>query len=80
MYVGRGRFDIVNKKDDIFEGFVAHLSSRACPQMIDEARLLPALLQLEMVPKSLVWPKSFQTIKPSDDNIALYIFPADRRQ
>ncbi|KAG9139413.1 hypothetical protein Leryth_017328 [Lithospermum erythrorhizon] len=77
--IWRGRFDIVNKKYNTFEELVAHLSSRACQQVIEEARQLPALLPLEMVPKSAVWPKSFQTAKPTDDNIALYIFPADRR-
>ncbi|KAG9153124.1 hypothetical protein Leryth_012383 [Lithospermum erythrorhizon] len=77
--IWRGRFDIVNRKDEKFEGFVAHLSNTACQQVIEEARLLPTLLQLEMVPKSTVWPKSFQTGQPSDDNIALYIFPADTR-
>ncbi|KAH6800114.1 hypothetical protein C2S52_000578 [Perilla frutescens var. hirtella] len=29
-----------------------------------------------MCPKSDIWPKSFQTAEPNDDNIALYFFPS----
>ncbi|MCE2055389.1 hypothetical protein HAX54_042508 [Datura stramonium] len=32
-----------------------------------------------MLPQSDIWPKSFYTSEPSDDNIALFFFPSDAR-
>ncbi|XP_016479602.1 PHD finger-containing protein 1-like isoform X1 [Nicotiana tabacum] len=75
----RGGFYIWNKKYEILGGLVAHLSVKACQKVFEEAKLFPPLLNLEMLPKSDIWPKSFNTSEPSDANIALYFFPLDAR-
>ncbi|KVI03076.1 Zinc finger, FYVE/PHD-type [Cynara cardunculus var. scolymus] len=76
--VWRGSFSILDRDYDLFEGFVAHLSTKACDKVYKEANMLPSLLQLEMHPKTVLWPKSFQECEPSDVNIALYFFPGDQ--
>lgn len=75
--IWRGNFVIINKKKDNYDGFVAHISNKACSKVCEEARSLKKLLHFEMHPKSDVWPKSFQKSSPSDENIALYFLPAD---
>ncbi|CAK9134732.1 unnamed protein product [Ilex paraguariensis] len=77
--IWRGSFCILNKDKEIFDGFVAHLSNKACQKVFDEAGLFPSFLCFEMLPKSELWPKSFQKFEPCDDNIALYFFPLDTR-
>ncbi|KAM7514710.1 hypothetical protein LguiA_004293 [Lonicera macranthoides] len=77
--IWRGNFGCLNEKRDTIEGLVAHSSSKACQKVCEEARLLPSLLCLEMLPKSNVWPKCFHGSDPSDDSIGLYFFPADKR-
>lgn len=79
FFMDRGSFNILNKEHDAFEGMVAHLSKKACQKAYEEASLFPTLLDLEMYPKSDIWPKSFETAEPSDDNIALYFFPMHKR-
>lgn len=70
----RGSFSICKKVYGIFDGVVAHLSSKACQKVCKEAALLPAVLYLEMLPKCTLWPKNFQKSEPSDENIGLYFF------
>ncbi|KAJ8564906.1 hypothetical protein K7X08_001366 [Anisodus acutangulus] len=77
--IWRGGFNIWNKEYKTLGGLVAHLSVKACEKVFEEAKLFPLLLHLEMLPKSDVWPKSFNTSEPSDDNIALYFFPLNAR-
>ncbi|KAK4366464.1 hypothetical protein RND71_014344 [Anisodus tanguticus] len=78
-FIWRGSFNIWNKEYETLDGLVAHLSVKTCQKVYDEASLFPALLQLEMLPKFDVWPKSFTKSEPTDDNIALYFFPSDTR-
>lgn len=73
----RGSFSVLGADDDQFEGFVGHLSNKACERVFQEANMLPSLLHLQMHTKSDLWPKSFQERAPSDDKIALYFFPGD---
>ncbi|XP_074371250.1 PHD finger-containing protein 1-like [Apium graveolens] len=75
--IWRGDFVISNKKKNNYDGFVAHISNKACSKVCEEARSLNKLLHFEMHPKSDVWPKSFQKSPPGDENIALYFLPAD---
>lgn len=75
--VWRGSFDIVKTDYDLFEGFIGHLSSKACLKVYEEAKTLSSLLRLEMHPKNALWPKSFLESHPSDEKIALYFFPGD---
>ncbi|XP_055802547.1 uncharacterized protein LOC129871614 isoform X2 [Solanum dulcamara] len=77
--IWRGSFNIWNKEYKTFGGVVAHLSVRACQKVFEEAKLFSLFLPLEMLPKSDIWPKSFNTSEPRDDNIALYFFPLDAR-
>ncbi|XP_016573699.1 uncharacterized protein LOC107871317 isoform X3 [Capsicum annuum] len=77
--IWRGSFNIWNKEYETFDGLFAHLSVKACQKVYEEASSFPALLQLEMLSKSEVWPKSFTISEPTDDNIALYFFPSDTR-
>ncbi|TXG62476.1 hypothetical protein EZV62_009470 [Acer yangbiense] len=60
-------------------GLVAHLSSLACCKVFEEAKLLPGLLCLDLLPRSSVWPKSYEKIGPSDDSIGLFLFPNNER-
>ncbi|KAI3460497.1 hypothetical protein Pfo_017160 [Paulownia fortunei] len=78
MPIWRGSFNIWNREDDILDGLVAHMSSRACQKAHEEACQFQPVLHLEMLPRSNVWPKSFETSKPSE-NIALYFFPSEIR-
>ncbi|KAL7208565.1 hypothetical protein ACSBR1_030328 [Camellia fascicularis] len=77
--IWRGSFSIYNKDYGLLDGVVAHLSSKACPKVCEEASLLPALLRSEILPKTDVWPKSFQKSEPCDDHIGLYFFSGDKR-
>ncbi|XP_009776426.1 uncharacterized protein LOC107772453 isoform X2 [Nicotiana tabacum] len=74
-----GSFNILNGDHGTLDGIVARISSRACKKVYDEACFFPSTLQLEIVPKSIVWPKNFLRSEPSDDIIALYFFPKDAR-
>ncbi|KAK1404053.1 hypothetical protein POM88_003658 [Heracleum sosnowskyi] len=76
--IWRGNFFIINEKKNNYDGFVAHISNKACSKVCEEARSLSKLLHFEMHPKSDVWPKSFEKSAPSDENIALYFLPTDR--
>ncbi|XP_023735771.1 uncharacterized protein LOC111883682 isoform X2 [Lactuca sativa] len=76
--VWRGSIKVLGTDyDDLFEGFVGHLSTKACGKVFEEANMMPSLLILEMHPKTFLWPKSFQDCEPSDDHVALYFFPGD---
>ncbi|XP_024977856.1 uncharacterized protein LOC112515334 isoform X2 [Cynara cardunculus var. scolymus] len=77
--VWRGSFNITETDYDLFEGFVGHLSTKACYKVREEATMLPSLLCLEMQPKMALWPKSFLESQPSDEHIALYFFPGDTK-
>ncbi|XP_058188959.1 uncharacterized protein LOC131306621 isoform X1 [Rhododendron vialii] len=72
--IWRGSFSIRKKIFGIFDGVVAHLSSKACQKVCKVAALLPAVLYLEMLPKSALWPENFQKSEPSDEHIGLYFF------
>ncbi|XP_071711930.1 PHD finger-containing protein 1 [Rutidosis leptorrhynchoides] len=75
--VWRGSFEITQTDYELFEGFVGHLSSKACYMVCAEATTLPSMLSLQMQPKTDLWPKSFLDSQPSDENIALYFFPGN---
>ncbi|CAH9101704.1 unnamed protein product [Cuscuta europaea] len=77
--IWEGCFKICNKDYEIFDGLVAHLSVKASEKVYKEATLFPPMLKLEMLPKAAVWPNSFRTSGPTDQNIALYFFPANAK-
>ncbi|KAK9919569.1 hypothetical protein M0R45_028158 [Rubus argutus] len=82
----RGSLNIVNKVDKVdyinlrnvtVSGLVAHLSSLACPKVLEEAKFLKTHLEPDLVRRTDVWPKGYDMCetRPSDRSIALYIFP-----
>ncbi|KAK4429843.1 hypothetical protein Salat_1285000 [Sesamum alatum] len=58
------------------DGFAAHLSVKACEKVINEAAAFQAVMPIEVLPRSYVWPKSFEVSGPTDDNVAVYFFPS----
>lgn len=75
--IWRGSFKILH--DGYADGLVAHLSSKACQRVHDEARLCPRMMNFRMFSKSDLLPKTFAMEEPSDDNIGLYFFPESAR-
>ncbi|KAL8168241.1 hypothetical protein V2J09_009740 [Rumex salicifolius] len=53
----------------------AHLSTSSSSNVVEAAQTLPMTLDLEMVPKTKSWPKRFDELQPSDEDIGLYFFP-----
>ncbi|XP_021898490.1 uncharacterized protein LOC110815141 isoform X2 [Carica papaya] len=78
--IWRGSFNLFHKNFDTVGGLFGHLSSLACPKACEAAKLLPEVLYPVLLPKSNVWPKSFQKKGPSDESIALYFFPNNERE
>ncbi|KAG6435870.1 hypothetical protein SASPL_100751 [Salvia splendens] len=79
MPVWRGSFNVRNSKHDSIDELVAHISNKACHKVYAEASQFQPILHLEMLPKSDIWPKSFQKSEPNSDSIALYFFPSKIR-
>lgn len=77
--IWKGCFSISSKDFESVDGMAAHLSSKACFKVRNEASLLPVNISSDILPKADVWPKSFQQAKPSDDSIGLYFFPETER-
>ncbi|KAL7117771.1 hypothetical protein ACP275_03G094300 [Erythranthe tilingii] len=77
MPIWRGSFNIRNENRDIIDGIIAHMSSKARGNVYDEASQFQVVLDLEMLPVSDVWPKSFEKSEPSCADIALYFFPSE---
>ncbi|XP_061348817.1 uncharacterized protein LOC133294187 isoform X2 [Gastrolobium bilobum] len=73
--VWRGSLYFCDQSIDIFNGLLAHLSNLACPQVQEEARLLPEVLRVDLLERSEVWPKYFKESGPNEESIALYFFP-----
>ncbi|KAJ6412539.1 hypothetical protein OIU84_005568 [Salix udensis] len=73
--IWRGSMSIFQNNYGAPGGIVAHLSSIACSRASEEAKGLPGLLSPELLPRSGVWPKSFQKVGPAADHIGLYLFP-----
>ena len=71
----RGSFNIGGNDYELFEGIFAHLSNKACDRVSNEANMMPSVLDIEIKPKTLLWPKRFEECELSDNNIALYFFP-----
>ncbi|KAK7343722.1 hypothetical protein VNO77_12709 [Canavalia gladiata] len=77
--VNRGRLDFCDETIGTVGGLLAHLSNLACSKVVEEMKLLPELLHAELLPRSMVWPKSFKNGGPTDKSIALYFFPESER-
>ncbi|OMO76161.1 hypothetical protein CCACVL1_15866 [Corchorus capsularis] len=77
--IWRGCFNICNGSIDIVDGPVAYLSSKACSRVSDMARSLPASLSGVTLHKLHVWPKQFDELLPTKDDIGFYFLPASER-
>ncbi|KAM0836814.1 hypothetical protein ACQ4PT_062081 [Festuca glaucescens] len=58
----------------------AHLSTKYCDMVSKLSRSLPPMLEVTKLSRLEAWPKNFEASRPTDDNIALYFFPAKTRQ
>ncbi|KAJ0085059.1 hypothetical protein Patl1_08108 [Pistacia atlantica] len=77
--IWNGSLYLSNEKYGTVGGLAAHLSTMASSRVFWEAKRFPELLCLELLPRSAVWPNNFIKRGPSDDNIALYLFPNNDR-
>lgn len=77
--IDSGSLYLSNEKYGTVRGLAAHLSTMASSRVFEEAKRFPELLCLELLPRSDVWPNNFIKRGPSDDNIALYLFPNNDR-
>lgn len=75
----RGTLRIQNKENSISFGLMAHLSSKACMQVVEAAKALPMRLNVAIVSRSEAWPQKFQIESPTDGSIGLYFFPQHER-
>ncbi|OAY36056.1 hypothetical protein MANES_12G152400v8 [Manihot esculenta] len=77
--IWRGTLRIQNKENSISFGLMAHLSSKACMQVVEAAKALPMRLNVAIVSRSEAWPQKFQIESPTDGSIGLYFFPQHER-
>ncbi|XP_030515822.1 uncharacterized protein LOC115729392 [Rhodamnia argentea] len=78
--IWRGSLKFNKQGINYFGKVVAHVSNIACRKVSEEAKLLPSLLCTELHSRPEVWPKGFKNCGPSDDSIAIYIFPDNKRE
>ncbi|KAL0438209.1 UNVERIFIED_CONTAM: hypothetical protein Slati_2303900 [Sesamum latifolium] len=74
----RGRFNIPSH--NLYINVAAHVSNKACMQVVEVASTMPESLCLEMFPRLDVWPTSFKSSPPTEQSIALFFFPEGRGQ
>lgn len=77
--VNRGNLNFFDETIGTVSGLLAHLSSLACSKVAEETLLFPEGLRADLLPTSVVWPKSFKKKGPTDKSIALYFFPENER-
>jgi hypothetical protein len=81
LLANRGNLIFCDKSKAIgrVNGLLAHLSNIASPKVLDEMKFFPHVLSADLLPRSEVWPNSFKEEGPTDESIALYFFPGNRR-
>lgn len=57
----------------------AHLSTKACPRVRELSTSLRTVVEVNKLPRSQVWPKSWNSFGPTDENIGLFFFPHNLR-
>ncbi|XP_010062139.2 uncharacterized protein LOC104449615 [Eucalyptus grandis] len=78
--IWRGSLKFNKQGINYFGKVVAHVSDLACSKVNKEAKLFPSILCTELHPTPKVWPKGFKDRGPSDDSIAIYIFPDNKSE
>ncbi|PNX84291.1 hypothetical protein L195_g040349, partial [Trifolium pratense] len=71
----RGSLQVCHKSDDKITRLMAHLSTLACPKVLEETRHLPNVLYGNLLQRSAVWPASFTKFGTNNLSIGLYLFP-----
>ncbi|KAM0836812.1 hypothetical protein ACQ4PT_062081 [Festuca glaucescens] len=71
---------IINTQSKECVSLAAHLSTKYCDMVSKLSRSLPPMLEVTKLSRLEAWPKNFEASRPTDDNIALYFFPAKTRQ
>ncbi|CAI8593903.1 unnamed protein product [Vicia faba] len=74
-----GSLQLFNKSFDKISGLMGHLSTLACPKVLEETRHLPDVLYANLLQRSAVWPESFKKFGTNNLSIGLYIFPENER-
>ncbi|XP_057853152.2 uncharacterized protein LOC131063371 isoform X2 [Cryptomeria japonica] len=79
LFLWRGGFEIINEISEhwICDGMQAHPSNKSSLKVYEESRKFPSQLLLEQVQRYDAWPKRFEESPPTDEDIALYIFPVE---
>ncbi|RHN51341.1 putative chromatin regulator PHD family [Medicago truncatula] len=78
--IWRGSLLVLNKSfDKIITGLLCHLSTLACPKVLEETKHLPNVLDADMIQREAVWPKSFWKFGTNNLSIGLYFFPQNER-
>ncbi|KQK03971.2 uncharacterized protein LOC112270935 [Brachypodium distachyon] len=72
-----GVFKTDNKE---YVPLAAHLSVKHCEKVWKISRSLQPKVEVTKLSRLEAWPKSFETSRPTDDNIALYFLPQELRQ
>ncbi|XP_027935263.1 uncharacterized protein LOC114190536 [Vigna unguiculata] len=73
--IWRGSIYFSNETIGAVSGLLAHVSNLACSKAVEETGHFPEVLHAELVPRSIVWPESFKSREPTDQDIALFFFP-----
>ncbi|CAK8532872.1 unnamed protein product [Lathyrus sativus] len=77
--IWRGSLHVSNKNFDKVTRLMGHLSTLACPKVLEETRHLPNVLYGDSVQRSAVWPESFKKFGTDNLSIGLYFFPQNER-
>jgi hypothetical protein len=75
----RGSLKVYYKSVDKITRLMGHLSTLACPKVLEEARHIPDVLYAELLQRSAVWPESFRKFGTNNLSIGLYFFPQNER-
>ncbi|PWZ52891.1 hypothetical protein Zm00014a_026664 [Zea mays] len=72
----RGCFHVFNAGEKLNLGeFKAYFPSKVSSRVIDIVKMMPTVLQLELLHRMDDWPKSFETMHPVHEDIGLFFFP-----
>ncbi|XP_058773351.1 uncharacterized protein LOC131647481 [Vicia villosa] len=77
--IWRGSLQVFNKSFDKMSRLMGHLSTLACPKVLEETRHLPNALYGDLLQRSAVWPASFKKFGTNNLSIGLYFFPQNER-
>ncbi|CAM8878181.1 unnamed protein product [Rhodiola kirilowii] len=70
--IWRGSFSTQLESFSFFYGLVVLMSNNASLKDIESARILPARLHLELLPRIDVWPQEFYHVSPTDSDVIFH--------